>query len=241
MTIHAPARPARSSGWGGWVPYALVALVLIPAIAGSLRLVEVFGGPHLMPANPRIAASPVPVVIHIICAVPYAVLGAFQFSSAFRRRRPGWHRTSGRVLVVLGMAVAFSALWMTLFYPRQIGTGELAYLFRLAFGSGMAASISVGFSAIRGGDVARHQAWMTRAYALALGAGTQTFTLGIGKALFGTSGLTFDLSLGAGWAINLAVAEYVIRRRGSRRTISRRTSQTISRRTIRATAKVGSS
>ena len=233
MTVHAPVRPTRSSGWGGVVPYALVALVLIPAIAGSLRLVEVFGGPHLMPANPRIAASPVPVVVHIMCAVPYAVLGAFQFSSSLRRRRPGWHRASGRVVVGLGLAVAFSALWMTLFYPRQTGSGELAYLFRLAFGSGMAASIIVGFSAIRGGDVARHQAWMTRAYALALGAGTQTFTLGIGKALFGTSELTFDLSLGAGWAINLAVAEYVIRRRGSRRTISRRT--------IRATAKVGSS
>ena len=41
--------------------------------------------------------------------------------------------------MVLGLAVAFSALWMTLFYPRQPGTGELAYVSRLAFGSGMAA------------------------------------------------------------------------------------------------------
>ncbi len=232
MTVHTPTRPARSSGRGGWVPFALVALVLIPAIAGSLRLVEVLGGPHVMPTNPRITASPLPVVVHIMCAVPYAVLGAFQFSSSFRRRRPGWHRASGRVVVGLGMAVAFSALWMTLFYPRQTGTGELSYLFRLAFGSGMAASIILGFVAIRGGDVARHQAWMTRAYALALGAGTQTFTLGIGRALFGTSKLTYDLGLGAAWAINLAVAEYVIRRRGSRRTINP---------AIRATAKVGSS
>ena len=53
---------------------------------------------------------------------------------------------------------------------------------------------------------------MTRAYALALGAGTQVFTQGIGNAVFGTSELTTDLTLGAGWAINLAVAEYVIRR-----------------------------
>ena len=114
------------------MPFALVALVLIPAVAGSLRLVEVAGGPHLMPANPRITASPAPVVVHIVCAVPYAVLGAFQFSARLRRRQPGWHRATGRVLVVLGLAVAFSALWMTLFYPRQPGTGELAYLFRLA-------------------------------------------------------------------------------------------------------------
>jgi uncharacterized membrane protein len=194
------------------VPFALIALVLVPTVAGSLRLVEVFGGPHVMPANPRISASPLPVVVHITCAVAYAVLGAFQFSAALRRRRPGWHRASGRVLGALGLAVALSGLWMTLVYPRQPGTGELAYLFRLAFGSGMAASLILGITAIRRRDIGRHRAWMTRAYALALGAGTQTFTLGIGHAIFGTSALTTDLMLGAGWAINLAVAEYVIRR-----------------------------
>jgi uncharacterized membrane protein len=236
VTVHTPALPtrsARSPRSTGWVPFALVALVLIPAIAGSLRLVELAGGPLVIPANPRMTASPWPVVVHIMCAVPYAVLGAFQFSSGFRRRRPGWHRASGRVAVGLGLAVAFSALWMTLFYASQHGTGELSYLFRLAFGSGMAASIILGFTAIRRGDVVRHIAWMTRAYALALGAGTQVFTLGIGKAVFGTGALTTDLSLGAGWAINLVVAEYVIRRHGSRRASSRRT--------INAAAKVGSS
>ncbi|MFC5830038.1 DUF2306 domain-containing protein [Nonomuraea insulae] len=159
--------------------------------------------------------------MHIVCAVVYAILGAFQFSAALRRRRPGWHRVAGRVLVVLGLAVAFSALWMTQFYPRQPGTGELAYVFRLTFGSGMAASIILGFTAIRRGDVARHRAWMTRAYALALGAGTQVFTQGIGNAVFGTSELTTDLMLGAGWGINLAVAEYVIRRHVSSRRTSR--------------------
>ena len=233
MTGHPAAHTTLSTRSTGWVPFALVAVVVVPAIAGSLRLVELAGGPHALPANPRITASPLPVAIHIICALLYAILGAFQFSSGFRRRRPGWHRASGRVVVGLGLAVAFSALWMTLFYPRQPGTGELAYLFRLAFGSGMAASIILGFTTIRHGDVAGHRAWMTRAYALALGAGTQVFTLGIGKAAFGTSELTTDLSLGAGWAINLAVAEYIIRRHGSRRSISRRT--------INATTKVGSS
>ncbi|MFI5898458.1 DUF2306 domain-containing protein [Actinoplanes sp. NPDC051513] len=222
------ARPTRSTWSTGWVPFALVALVLVPAIAGSLRLVELSGGPLLLPANPRMTVSPVPVVVHIISAVTYATLGAFQFSSRLRRRRPGWHRMAGRVLVVLGLAVAFSALWMTLFYPRQPGTGELAYVFRLAFGSSMAASITLGFAAIRRRDIAGHRAWMTRAYALALGAGTQVFTQGIGGAVFGASELTTDLSLGAGWVINLAVAEYVIRRYRSRGT-------------IRATAKVGSS
>jgi len=192
---------------GRWVPFALIALVLVPAVSGSLRLVEVFGGPHLMPANARISASPLPVVVHIVGAVGYAVLGTFQFSSALRRRRPAWHRSAGRVVVVLGLAVAFSGLWMTLFYTRQPGTGELAYLLRLGFGSGMAACLVLGVSAIRRGDVTRHRAWMVRAYALALGAGTQVFTLALGTAAFG-----IDLMLGAGWVVNLAAAEYVIRR-----------------------------
>lgn len=217
MSVHVAAAPTRSARSTGWVPFALVALVVVPAVAGSLRLLELAGGPHVLPANPRLSASPVPVVVHITCAVTYAVLGAFQFSAALRRRRPGWHRRAGRALVGLGLAVAGSGLWMTQFYPRQPGTGELAHVFRLAFGSGMAACIVLGFAAVRRGDIVRHRAWMTRAYALALGAGTQVFTLGIGEGVFGTSVLTKDLSLGAGWVINLAVAEYVIGRDGRRR------------------------
>jgi uncharacterized membrane protein len=232
VTVHAAARPTRPTGWVGWTPVLLIALVVIPAIAGSLRLVELSGGPHLLPANPRMTASPVPVLVHITSAVGYAVLGALQFSPQFRRRRPGWHRMAGRALVALGLAVACSALWMTQFYPRQPGTGELSYLFRLAFGSGMGVSIVLGIDAIRRGDVIRHGAWMTRAYALALGAGTQVFTQGIGSAVFGAGELTTDLGLGAGWAVNLAVAEHLIRRRGNRRVVSRRT--------VGATAEVAS-
>ena len=212
MTLLTTTSPTRSARPTGWVPFALVALVAIPAVAGSLRLVELAGGPLLLPANPRMTASPVPVVVHITCAVPYAVLGAFQFSARLHRRHPGWHRATGRVVVALGLAVAASGLWMTLFYARQPGTGELAYLLRLAFGSALAACIVLGVSAIRRGDVPTHQAWMTRAYAIALAAATQTFTLGLGPALFGPSALTKDLSLGAGWVINLDVAEVVIHR-----------------------------
>ena len=220
MTTSSAARTTRSTRSIGWVPFALLALVAIPAVAGSLRLVEVAGGPHLMPANVRLTVFPAPLVVHIVSAVLYAVLGAFQFSAGLRRRVPGWHRRAGRVLIVLGLAVALSALWMTLFYPRQAGTGALAFVLRLAFGSGMAAALLLGLAAIRRGDVAHHRGWMTYAYALALGAATQTVTQGVGQALFGRSALTNDLGLGAGWVINLAIAELVLRR--SRRSGARR-------------------
>ena len=101
ITQTRPARQRRpgareKSGWP--VPVAPVALSLIPVISGSLRLLEVAGGPQLMPTNSRINASPAPLVVHVVGAVFYAVLGAFQFSAPLRRRHPGWHRKSGRIL-----------------------------------------------------------------------------------------------------------------------------------------------
>ena len=202
---------------GRWVPIGLVALAAIPVLGGAGRLVELLGGPEVLPTDPRFAASPAPLVVHVVAAVVYAVLGAFQFSAHLRRRRPRWHRRAGRLLVALGLAVALSGLWMTLLYPQKEGTGELLYLFRLMASSGMGISIVLGLAAIRRRDIARHRAWMTRAYALALGAGTQAFTVGFGEAVFGAGVVRTDLMMGAGWAINLAVAEWVIRRPAARR------------------------
>ena len=88
-----PGRGRRRAGW--WVPPALLALAVIPVLGAIGRLVEVLGGPEVLPTDARFAASPVPLVVHIVAAVFYAVLGAFQFSARLRRRRPGWHRRDG--------------------------------------------------------------------------------------------------------------------------------------------------
>jgi uncharacterized membrane protein len=213
----APRRRSGAREGSNWrVPAALVALSVTPIVAGSLRLLEVAGGPQLLPTNPRIDASPAPVVAHVLAAVVYALLGAFQFPARIRRRRPNWHRKSGRLLVVAGLVVAGSGLWMTLFYPGAPG-GALLWAVRLVVATAMAASIVLGFAAIRRRDIAAHRAWMARAYALALGAGTQVFTQGTGEALFGTSDLSTALSITAGWVINAAVAEWIIRRPAVRR------------------------
>jgi hypothetical protein len=99
--------------------------------------------------------------------------------------------------------------------------GDLLFVFRLLAGSGMAASLVLGVAAIRRRDITRHRAWMTRAYALALGAGTQVLTLSLGEAILGTSDLSEALLQGAGWVINLAVAEWFIRRGPARRSALR--------------------
>ncbi len=194
------------------VPAALIALSAIPLTAGTLRLVQLAGGPAIMPADHRFTGFPVPLVLHILGATVFALGGAFQLVPRFRRRHPGWHRRAGRVLTVAGLVVVGSALWLTLFYAPQPGTGHLLYVLRLGFGSAMAGCLVLGFTAIRRRDIPRHQAWMIRAYAIALAAGTQAFTDGVGGAVFGTGVVPADLAKGAGWVINLAVAEWVIRR-----------------------------
>jgi uncharacterized membrane protein len=216
-TRPAPQRRPGPPGGPAWrVPVALVILSIIPVVAGSLRLLEVAGGPQLLPTNPRIDAVPAPVVAHIVAAALYALLGAFQFSARLRRRRPTWHRRSGRVLVAAGLVVAGSGLWMTLFYTGAPG-GNLLWTIRLLVASAMAGSIVLGFTAIRRRDITAHRAWMIRAYALGVGAGTQAFTQGTGEAVFGTGELSTALSIGSGWVINAAVAEWVIRRPAVRR------------------------
>jgi hypothetical protein len=95
----------------------------------------------------------------------------------------------------------------------------LLYALRLLFGSGMVFSIIFGFIAIRRGDMIRHRAWMTRAYAIGLGAGTQALTGMVGEFTIGTPNeLENALLMGAAWVINLAVAEWAIRRRPGNRT-----------------------
>lgn len=209
----APAK-SRSAGW--LVAAGVLALSAVPLTVGAFRLAELAGGAEITPDNARFFASPLPVVLHIVGATAYIVLGAFQYVPSFRRRMPGWHRRVGRLVVGCGLVAALSALWMTQFYPLPANDGALLYGFRLLFGSLMVLSLVLGFAAIRRSEVARHRAWMMRAYALGLGAGTQVLTLGIGAIVFGPPNeFSRALLMGAGWAINLAVAEWIIRWRPS--------------------------
>ncbi|WP_457187100.1 DUF2306 domain-containing protein [Nocardioides sp. P5_E3] len=201
---------SRRAGWA--LPAALFALCFVPVASGSLRLVQLAGGPEIMPADDRFLGWPVALVVHIVGAAVFALVGAFQLVPGIRRRHPRWHRRAGRVLAVAGLMVAGSALWLTLFYEAQPGTGPLLFVLRLVVASAMAGCLVTGVVAARRRDFATHRAWMIRAYALAVAAGTQVFTQGFGEAVVGHGELRGDLLKAAGWVINLAVAEWVIRR-----------------------------
>jgi len=210
----APARKA-SAAW--LVPAGLILLSVIPIAAGAVRLTQLAGGAAITPENARFFASPIPVVVHIVSVSLFAILGAFQFVPSLRQRRNRWHRIAGRILIPCGLGVALSGLWMTLFYPWPAGDGAILYGLRLLFGSAMLLSILLGVAAIQRRDFTQHGDWMLRGYAIGMGAGTQVLTTLPWVLLFGQPGeFPKALLMGAGWVINLAVAEWIIRRRSAR-------------------------
>lgn len=220
------------SGRTRWVlPASVLLLSAVPLSAGALRILQLAGGPEIMTADQRISESPVPIVVHIVAAAIFIVLGVVQFLPA--SHRGGWHRIAGRVLIIAGLLVAGSALWMTLFYAPKEGTGAILYVSRLVFGSAMVISIVLAYRAIRRLDVDAHRAWTIRAYTLALAAGTQAFTQPLFVVLLGPGVVSSDLSALAGWVLNLAVAEWAIRRRSGRSGRSARSGRSGGSRRIR--------
>ena len=214
IVTQAPAR-RRQAGW--LVPAGLIFVSLIPVIFGSLRMAELTGGAPVTPANARFFASPIPVMVHIPAAILYSLLGAFQFVPGLRRGRSGrtaWHRAAGVVLIPAGLLVALSGLWMAAFYDLPQGDGPALFILRLIFGTAMLASIILGVRALARRRYQHHGAWMTRAYAIGIAAGTQALVSIPWMVLAGQPGEAGRaLLMGAGWVINVAVAEYAIRRR----------------------------
>ncbi|MDT0186207.1 DUF2306 domain-containing protein [Microbacterium sp. ARD31] len=209
-----PAAPPRTRrDW--WIPASLLALTFVPVAAGAARLVDLSSG--RTEENARFFDLPAPIIVHIVGATTFCVLGAFQFMPSFRRRRPGWHRWSGRVLVPAGLAAALSGMWMAAFAELPAHDNTALMWIRLLFGSLMLAGLVLGLMAIRRRDVRTHQRWMARAYAVGQGAGTQALVLGPMVLVVDQPGGTLKASgMAFAWVLNLAVAEWLVRRSQSR-------------------------
>lgn len=206
-----PPAARRRSDW--LVPTGLILLSFVPVAAGASRVGHIAGGAPRTPDNARFIDTPVPIVLHIVSIIIFSLLGAWQFSPRSHRRGRRWHRVAGRLVVPSGLVAALSGLWMSVYYPRPVGDGDVLEALRVVFGSAMAVSLVVGFAAARKRDFARHRIWMTRGYAIGLGAGTQVFTQGPWMLAFGQPGVGVRAALmGAGWVINIAVVEMLFRR-----------------------------
>jgi uncharacterized membrane protein len=194
---------------------AILLLTIVPLVAGVFRLNQLLSGEAATAENTRFLSAPLPIFFHISTSLVYCFLGAFQFVDSLRLRWPRWHRIAGRILAIIGLGSALSGLWMTQFYPNPPGDGQALYIMRLVVGVLMTISIIYGVRAIASKNVVSHKAWMIRAYALGMGAGTQVLThLPWVIFIADKPGETpRAIMMGAGWLINMCIAEYIIRRR----------------------------
>ncbi len=243
--VSSPRRPRkRAITRTDWlVPAGLILLTSIPALGGVLGLVGFATGTALTPDDTQFHDLPLPIVLHIVSALPFCLLGAFQFAPGLRRSFPGFHRLVGRLVVLCGLAAGLSGLWMTRFVLFSLPSqSTLLYGFRMLFGSAMVLSLALGLVAILRRNVARHRAWMIRGYAIGQGAGTQALTALLWMIIFGTLGEpTRDWLMGASWVINLAVAEWLIRRqrsKGRQKQVNTEHSQMLSEKSQRMSAGV---
>ncbi|MFI5906930.1 DUF2306 domain-containing protein [Dactylosporangium sp. NPDC051541] len=213
-----PQRRRRRRDWP--IITGLILLAFVPSIAGAFRVAQLTGGVERTAANARFVDMPAPVIVHIFGAIIYAILGALQFAPNFRARHRRFHRVSGRLVAAAGVAVALSGLWMTTFYDLPASDNIVVNVTRYGIGVYMLAAIALGFVAIRRRDFHTHKAWMIRAYAIAMGAGTQAITsiplLPVDVHSPAYPGWRAVAML-AGWGINALVAEIIIRRSTPRR------------------------
>lgn len=199
----------------GWlVPAALTLLALVPVASGVARVLELGTSTTITPENQRFFAAPLPIIAHSLGGIVFLILGAFQFAPRLRRPKPGWHKMAGRLLIPSGLVVALSGMWMAQFNALPEYDGVVVYATRMLFGGWMVLAIVLGTLAIYRRDSTNHGVWMTRGYAIGAGGGTQVFTAAPLFLFFPEhlNDLNRAIGLGAGWVINLVVAEWAIRR-----------------------------
>jgi uncharacterized membrane protein len=200
------------------MPLALLVITAVPLAAGIARLVGLASHSEISVENARFIAAPFAVVLHILSASLFSVLGALQFSNGLRQRNTEWHRVCGYIVVASGVCVALSGLWMTATYPipPELQGGLLCGV-RVFVSVAMLLSIYWALAAAMRRDIAMHRAWMIRAYALGQGAGMQVVVLLPWMLLIGKpTAWQRDVLMSLAWAINLLAAELAIQWRPAR-------------------------
>ena len=203
------------------IPLLLLALGGINVLLGALQLDTIQQGPPAVPdefTSMQYFATPIPIVLHIVAGIVFNLLCPFQFASTLRQRWPAWHRWSGRLLLIAGVMVGLTGLWMNHFFP-QYG-GFLKYSGIVVNSVGLLGSLGLALRVILAGNVQRHRVWMMRAVAFGLGPATQRLFI---LPYFFIVGMPNDLVIGLviwfGFLLNLSVVEWVLLRERRRKLI----------------------
>lgn len=150
-------------------------------------------------------SHPALMFVHIVPGALFMILGPLQFAGSLRRRRPKFHRWSGRVFVLLGMIIGFSALAMS-FTSSIGGANETAAT--VFFATFFLIALSKGFVHVRNRRFALHREWMIRAFAIGLAIATIRPIVG---AFFAARRLSphefFGIAFWLGFTAHLIAAE----------------------------------
>ena len=195
--------PFYSTAWRA----AIVVLSIEIAIVSLLKYFTA----TMPPPEPVIAngfANPY-LAIHIVSGIVALLAGPFQFVERIRASVPSFHRATGRIYVAACLVAAPTGLLLsfgtTAGPVAGWGFGIAAVLFALFTGLGVRAAIARRFD--------EHRDWMLRSYAIMANA----ITLRLMLPAAGFMGIAFFTAYPTiawlGWITNLALAEYVIRRR----------------------------
>lgn len=219
-----PARPARPR-LGTW----LIATVLCLGVAAAAVTPYLLSGlDDLARSGSGLASNyahrslplQVALYVHAVAGGVALVLVPWQYSARLRRRSPGAHRAIGRIvlaaLVVAGVAGLVIAPVSRAGFLGLLGFSVLATSWLYCAWR--------TYRTVVAGDLRAHRAWAARTFALTFAAVTLRLWLGgsiaIEVGVFGrTTEQAFDDVYPAMpflcWVPNLAVAEYLIRRRGA--------------------------
>ena len=202
------------------LPWSTLIILCVIATAAVLRRTFVLLSPPATPRAPDLAAMDAVfaahrtmTLLHILPALCLVLLLPFWFSPRVRQRHATAHRRITQILFSLGAFTAITAMVMNT-HPIG-GTIEVAAI--LVFNTLFIISLVRSYIFWLRGNIPKHRAWMTRAFAILLGIATTRPVVGI---FFATSRLThlqphqfFGIAFWIGFTLTWIAGEIYIRTR----------------------------
>ncbi|MGH1464457.1 MAG: DUF2306 domain-containing protein [Cognatishimia sp.] len=205
------------------IPLVLILLCLLPIAASAFRVIwmaTISPDAAISPSDARFLAFPVPILLHVILASLFLILGAFQMPAALRQKFRNWHRRSGRVAVVAGLTFALSGIWMVLTYAPHEFQNNSIDAGRIVFGFAIAVFLILGIQKARSRNFKSHRAWMIRAYALSASSGAQSLLIAGALAFTGAFDPTLaDAMMWVGWIVSILFGEWIIMRPNAQKSV----------------------
>jgi uncharacterized membrane protein/chorismate-pyruvate lyase len=180
----------------------------ISVYAVAVLVIPGFGPPLV---NRLRDEMPAVVLAHIGASLVALATGPWQFNARLRSRALTFHRWLGRAYIVAvllgGSAGLVLARTSQAGIVTHVGFGLLAVVWLF--------STIQAYRAIRRGEELRHRAWMIRSFALTFAAVTLRNILPLELVLGVPFPVAYRIVAWAAWLPNLAVAEWLVRRRST--------------------------